>query len=90
MISPVTTEGRKIKKQDGKPVADTEDPDLATEWPSVLMRMKPGAKKISGQPDRRSLVVDQRTDKLQQRLVLWSAGPSSQEFTDVRVGDLSS
>jgi hypothetical protein len=31
MISPVTTEGRKIKKQDGKPVADTEDPDLATE-----------------------------------------------------------
>ena len=54
------------------------------------MTTKPGAKRISGRPDRLSLVVEQRTDKLQQRLVLWAAGPVSQEFADIRVGYLSS
>jgi len=28
---PVTAEGKKIKKQDGKPIANTEDPDLAAD-----------------------------------------------------------
>jgi hypothetical protein len=28
---PVTAEGKKIKKQDGKPIAKTEDPDLAAD-----------------------------------------------------------
>jgi hypothetical protein len=28
---PVTTEGKKIKTQDGKPVANTEDADLAAD-----------------------------------------------------------
>jgi hypothetical protein len=28
---PVTAEGKKIKKQDGTPVADTEDPTVATD-----------------------------------------------------------
>jgi hypothetical protein len=28
---PVTADGRKIKKQDGKPIASTEDPGLAAD-----------------------------------------------------------
>jgi hypothetical protein len=28
---PVTAEGQKIKKQDGKPIANTEDPALAAD-----------------------------------------------------------
>ena len=28
---PVIAEGQKIKKQDGKPIANTEDPDLAAD-----------------------------------------------------------
>ena len=28
---PVSTEGKKIKKQDGTPIADTEDPAVASE-----------------------------------------------------------
>jgi hypothetical protein len=53
------------------------------------MTTKPGAKRISGQPDRLSLIVEQRTDKLQQRLVLWADGPISQESADIRAGYLS-
>jgi hypothetical protein len=34
-------------------------------------------------------VIDQRADKLQQRLVFWAFGTFSEEFTDIRVGDLS-
>jgi hypothetical protein len=34
------------------------------------MTTKPGAKRTSGQPDRHSFVVEPRTDKLQQRLLL--------------------
>ncbi|MCK1617404.1 hypothetical protein IVA96_12250 [Bradyrhizobium sp. 159] len=46
---PVTAEGQEIKKQDGKPIASTEDADLAA--PGALTTTKLGAKKISGQPD---------------------------------------
>jgi hypothetical protein len=53
------------------------------------MTTKPGAKRIGGQLDRLSLVVEQYTDKLQQRLALWAAGPISQELADLRVGYLS-
>jgi hypothetical protein len=28
---PVTAEGQKIKKQDGQPIANTEDPDVAAD-----------------------------------------------------------
>ena len=51
------------------------------------MTTKPGAKRISGQPDRLPLVVE--SVPIQQRLVLWAAGPISQEFADIRVGYLS-
>jgi hypothetical protein len=38
------------------------------------MTTKHGAKRISGQLDRLTL-VEQYNDKLEQRLVLWAAGP---------------
>ena len=34
-------------------------------------------------------VIEQRADKLQQRLVFWAVCTVSEEFTDIRVGDLS-
>jgi hypothetical protein len=86
---PVTAEGRKIKSRTASPSPILRIQISLLTWPSALMTTKPGAKRISGQPDRRSLAVEQRTDKLQQGLVLWAAGPISQEFADIRVGYLS-
>jgi hypothetical protein len=48
---PVNAEGKKIKKQDGTPIANTDDPPPLPTLPSALTKTKPGAKKISGQPD---------------------------------------
>jgi hypothetical protein len=48
---PVNAEGQKIKKQDGTPIANTDDPLSLPTWPSALTMTKPGAKKISGQLD---------------------------------------
>jgi hypothetical protein len=47
---PVNAEGQKIKKQDGTPIANTEDPAVAAD---VAERLNDdGAKKTSGRPDR--------------------------------------
>ena len=48
---PVDAEGRKIKKQDGTPIADAESAAVAAEIAERLNETKPGAKKTSGQPD---------------------------------------
>jgi hypothetical protein len=68
---PVTAEGKKIKKQDGQPVANTEDPDLAADVAERLNDDEAGAKRTSGQPDR--LIVEQGADKVQQRYVFRAA-----------------
>ena len=47
---PVNAEGKKIKKQDGTPIADTDDPAVAETSRSALTTMKLGAKKTSGRP----------------------------------------
>jgi hypothetical protein len=44
----VNADGKKIKKQTGILVADTDDPAVAA---GHLTRTRSGAKKISGQPD---------------------------------------
>jgi len=47
---PVNAEGKKIKKQDGTPIATTDDPTVAADVASASTRTKLDAKKISGQP----------------------------------------
>jgi hypothetical protein len=46
----VNAEGKKIKKQDGTPIANTDDPAVAADVAERSTRTKPDAKKISGQP----------------------------------------
>jgi hypothetical protein len=83
---PVTAEGRKIKSRAVSPSPILRIQISLLMWPSALMTTKPGAKRISGQLNRLSLAVEQYTDKLQQRLALWAAGPISQELADIRAG----
>jgi hypothetical protein len=47
---PVNAEGQNIKKQDGTPLATTDDPTVAADVADASTRTKPDAKKISGQP----------------------------------------
>jgi hypothetical protein len=54
---PVNAEGRKIKKQDGRPIADAEDPALAEDVAERLNDDEADVKRISGQPDLARLLA---------------------------------
>ncbi|WP_420738188.1 hypothetical protein [Bradyrhizobium japonicum] len=70
---PVTTEGNKIKKQDGQPIAKTRMRISPPTSPSASTTTKPGAKRISGRPDRLSCRAGYLADKVQQRQVIRAA-----------------
>jgi hypothetical protein len=57
---PVSADGKKIKKQDGTPIANTDDRLWLPTLSSALTKTKPGVKRISGQPDYANRPVTSR------------------------------